>query len=122
MWRDRLIKIIHLEDCSDVEIAELGDGVVFDTSRALSTQPKEDGMWSHVSIFLILGALFKENSYGSETYTFGPPMIAQLQGDTRTRGIPIVCFFIYNKLKITLTLLSPKQVCEDQIEMRKVRV
>ncbi|RDY08910.1 hypothetical protein CR513_06804, partial [Mucuna pruriens] len=32
------------------------------------------------------------------------------------------CFsFIYNELKITLTPLSPKQVCEDQIKMRKVR-
>ncbi|RDY07594.1 hypothetical protein CR513_08270, partial [Mucuna pruriens] len=29
--------------------------------------------------------------------------------------------FIYNELKITLTPLSPKQVCEDQIKMRKVR-
>ncbi|RDX74631.1 hypothetical protein CR513_45600, partial [Mucuna pruriens] len=27
--------------------------------------------------------------------------------------------FIYNKLKITNTPLSPKQVCEDQIKMRK---
>ncbi|RDX94406.1 Retrovirus-related Pol polyprotein from transposon 17.6, partial [Mucuna pruriens] len=29
--------------------------------------------------------------------------------------------FIYNELKITLIPLSPKQVCEDQIKMRKVR-
>ncbi|RDX94996.1 hypothetical protein CR513_22550, partial [Mucuna pruriens] len=29
--------------------------------------------------------------------------------------------FIYNELKITLTPLSPKQVCKDQIKMRKVR-
>ncbi|RDX79057.1 hypothetical protein CR513_40568, partial [Mucuna pruriens] len=29
--------------------------------------------------------------------------------------------FIYNEMKITLTLLSPKQVCENQIKMRKVR-
>ncbi|RDX72679.1 hypothetical protein CR513_47795, partial [Mucuna pruriens] len=29
--------------------------------------------------------------------------------------------FMYNELKITLTPLSPKQVCEDQIKMRKIR-
>ncbi|RDX67007.1 hypothetical protein CR513_54173, partial [Mucuna pruriens] len=29
--------------------------------------------------------------------------------------------FIYNELKITLTPFSPKEVCEDQIKMRKVR-
>ncbi|RDX74614.1 hypothetical protein CR513_45619, partial [Mucuna pruriens] len=41
-------------------------------------------------------------------YTFGPPMVAQPQGDPQG-------------LKITLTPFSPKQVCEDQIKMRKVR-
>ncbi|RDY03871.1 Tf2-9, partial [Mucuna pruriens] len=29
--------------------------------------------------------------------------------------------FIYNELKITLTPLSPKQVCEDQIKMGKIK-
>ncbi|RDX76515.1 hypothetical protein CR513_43484, partial [Mucuna pruriens] len=32
-----------LEDSSDMEVAELVDGVVLDTRRALSIQPKEDG-------------------------------------------------------------------------------
>ncbi|RDX93163.1 hypothetical protein CR513_24616, partial [Mucuna pruriens] len=32
-----------LEDCSDMEVAKPVDGVVLDTRRALSIQPKEDG-------------------------------------------------------------------------------
>ncbi|RDX67731.1 hypothetical protein CR513_53353, partial [Mucuna pruriens] len=45
----------------------------------------------------------------------------QLDRKVTHKGYTNCLSFIYNKLKITLTSLSPKQVCEDQIRMRKVR-
>ncbi|RDY03704.1 hypothetical protein CR513_12681, partial [Mucuna pruriens] len=37
------------------------------------------------------------------------------------KGYTSCLSFIYNELKITLTPLSPKQVCEDQIKIRKIK-
>ncbi|RDX94986.1 hypothetical protein CR513_22552, partial [Mucuna pruriens] len=45
----------------------------------------------------------------------------QLDRKVTHNGYTNCLSFIYNKLKNTLTSLSPKQVCEDQIKMRKVR-
>ncbi|RDX85306.1 hypothetical protein CR513_33527, partial [Mucuna pruriens] len=45
----------------------------------------------------------------------------QLDRKVTHNGYTNCLSFIYNELKITLTPLSPKQVCEDQIKMRKVR-
>ncbi|RDY06563.1 hypothetical protein CR513_09440, partial [Mucuna pruriens] len=45
----------------------------------------------------------------------------QLDRKVTHKGYTNCLSFIYNKLKITLTPFSPKQVCEDQIKMRKVR-
>ncbi|RDY00591.1 Tf2-9, partial [Mucuna pruriens] len=43
----------------------------------------------------------------------------QLDRKVTHKGYTNCLSFIYNKLKITLTPLSPKQVCKDQIKMRK---
>ncbi|RDY03092.1 hypothetical protein CR513_13365, partial [Mucuna pruriens] len=45
----------------------------------------------------------------------------QLNDKVTYNGYTNCLSFIYNELKITLIPLSPKQVCEDQIKMRKVR-
>ncbi|RDX88359.1 hypothetical protein CR513_30061, partial [Mucuna pruriens] len=45
----------------------------------------------------------------------------QLDRKVTHKGYTNCLSFIYNELKITLTPFSPKQVCEDQIKMRKVR-
>ncbi|RDX60126.1 hypothetical protein CR513_61761, partial [Mucuna pruriens] len=128
-----------LEDCSDVEVAEPVDGVVLDTRHALSIHPKEDGDMEphkHIShtrknvqhdsrwmelhqcgynigegkVDKQVSVPFTIENYKDEVlaYTFRPPMVAQPQGDPQG-------------LKITLTAFSPKQVCEEQIKMRKVR-
>ncbi|RDY08185.1 hypothetical protein CR513_07602, partial [Mucuna pruriens] len=44
----------------------------------------------------------------------------QLNRKVTHNGYTNYLSFIYNKLKIPLTPLSPKQVCEDQIKIRKV--
>ncbi|RDX93879.1 hypothetical protein CR513_23802, partial [Mucuna pruriens] len=45
----------------------------------------------------------------------------QLECKVTHNGYTNCLSFIYNELKITLTLLSPKQECEDPIKMRNVR-
>ncbi|RDY08481.1 hypothetical protein CR513_07292, partial [Mucuna pruriens] len=45
----------------------------------------------------------------------------QLDCKVTHKGYTNCLSFIYNELKIILTPLSPKQVCEDQIKTRKVR-
>ncbi|RDX72683.1 hypothetical protein CR513_47792, partial [Mucuna pruriens] len=52
-------------------------------------------------------------------YLLGCPW--QLNRKVIHKGYTNCLSFIYNELKITLTPLSPKKVCEDQIKMRKVR-
>ncbi|RDX69073.1 hypothetical protein CR513_51859, partial [Mucuna pruriens] len=45
----------------------------------------------------------------------------QLNRKVTHKGYTNCLSFLYNELKITLSTFSPKQVCEDQIKMRKVR-
>ncbi|RDX79638.1 hypothetical protein CR513_39918, partial [Mucuna pruriens] len=137
-----------LEDCSDMEVVEPIMELHLILGMLLAYNLRKMLMWSHVSIFLILGSLFKENNIGEvkvdkqvsvpfaiENYKdevlcdvvlmeaghilLGRPW--QLDRKVTHKGYTNCLSFIYNELKITLTPLTPKQVCEDQIKMRKVR-
>ncbi|RDX73316.1 hypothetical protein CR513_47089, partial [Mucuna pruriens] len=166
-----------LEDCSDMEVAELVDGVVLDTWGALSIQPKEDGdvePREHISHTrcLVQGKVCSMIIDGRSCTNVDSTILVEkinLQTAKHPRPYKLQCLsnigelkvdkqvsvpfaienykdevlcdvvlmelncmvthkgytnclsFIYNELKITLTSLSPKKVCEDQIKMRKVR-
>ncbi|RDY05925.1 hypothetical protein CR513_10180, partial [Mucuna pruriens] len=132
-----------LEDCSDVEVAEPIDGVVLDTRCALSIQPKEDGdvePHEHIShtrclvqgkvCSMILDGVSCTNVaikvYKQVSVPFAIEYNDEVLCDVLDRKVTHKAYtnclsFIYNELKITRTPFSLKQVCEDQIKMRKLR-
>ncbi|RDX60733.1 hypothetical protein CR513_61102, partial [Mucuna pruriens] len=146
-----------LEDCSDMEVAELVDGVVLDTRRALSIKPKEDGdveqrkvcniildegSCTNVVSTILVEKINLQTIKHPRPYKFniGKVKVVKqvsvpfaienykdevlcdvLDRKVTHKGYTNCLSFIYNELKITLTPFSPKQVCEDQIKMRKVR-
>ncbi|RDY11266.1 hypothetical protein CR513_04102, partial [Mucuna pruriens] len=124
-----------LEDCSNMEVVEPIDGVVLDTRCALSIQSKEDGdvePLEHISHTrcLVQGKInigeVKVDKQVSMPFAFenykDEVLCDVLDRKVTHKGYTNCLSFIYNELKITLTPFSPKQVCEDQIKMRKVRV
>ncbi|RDY04133.1 Tf2-9, partial [Mucuna pruriens] len=131
-----------LEDCNDVEVVVPVNGDILVTRCALSIQPKEDGDMEQrehnfhtsfneeVTVDKQVVVPFAIENYKDEVLCdvvlmevghilLGHPW--QLDRKVTHNGYTNYLSFIYNELKITLTPLSPKQVCEDQIKMRKVR-
>ncbi|RDY00894.1 hypothetical protein CR513_15851, partial [Mucuna pruriens] len=137
-------EMLPLEDCSDVEVVKPVDGVVLVTRRALSIQPKEDAdveqqkvcnmiidgrtctnvVEKQVSVSFAIGNYKDEVLYDVvpmevEHILLGRPW--QFDRKVIHNGYINSFSFIYNKQKITLASLSPKQVFVDQIKMRKAR-
>ncbi|RDY06980.1 hypothetical protein CR513_08950, partial [Mucuna pruriens] len=129
-----------LEDCSNIEVVELVNEVVLVTRRALSIRPKEDGdVEQHEHIFhtrcLIQGKVCNMIIDGGSCTNVANEVLHDVvlmearhillghpwQFDCKVthNGYTNYFSFIYNKMKITLALLSLKQVFVDQIKNEK---
>ncbi|RDX91144.1 hypothetical protein CR513_26905, partial [Mucuna pruriens] len=114
----------QLKDCSDVEVGEPVNGDILVTRRALSIQPKEDGdmeqrehnfhTWCHIDdkVDKQVSVPISIENYKEEVLCD----VVLMEAGHILLGCP---WQLDCKLKITLTPFSPKQVCEDQIIMRK---